>query len=49
MNLDFKKLFDMQGALDTHITNEKDLEGQYLLDEKTLALLVELGELANEW
>ena len=49
MNLDFKKLFEMQGALDAHIINEKELEGQDLLPMKILALQVELGELANEW
>ncbi len=47
MNLD--KLFNMQAKLDDHIKKEKGLEGKELLDEKILALQVELGELANEW
>lgn len=48
MKLDWKKLFEMQAALDRHIIEDKDLEGQDLLDRKILALQVELGELANE-
>lgn len=48
MKLNWKKLFEMQAALDRHIIEDKDLEGQDLLDKKILALLVELGELANE-
>lgn len=47
MNL--QKLFEIQAKLDKHIVEEKGLEGQDLLDEKILALQVELGELANEW
>lgn len=47
MNLD--KLFDMQRELDQRIVKEKGLEGQDLLQQKILALQVELGELANEW
>lgn len=48
MNL--SKLFEMQAELDEHIINtHKDLVGQRLIDKKILALLVELGELANEW
>lgn len=47
MNL--QKLFETQAKLDKHIVQEKGLEGQNLLDEKILALQVELGELANEW
>lgn len=42
-------LFKKQQKLDKHIEKEKGLEGQDLLDEKILALQVELGELANEW
>lgn len=49
MKLNWKKLFEMQAALDRHIIEDKDLEGQDLLDKKILALQVELGELANEW
>src|SRR5690625_4915991 len=47
MNL--TKLFETQRILDEKIVKEKGLEGQDLLDEKILALQVELGELANEW
>lgn len=47
MNL--SKLFKAQKKLDDRIVKEKGLEGQDLLDEKILALQVELGELANEW
>lgn len=47
MNL--SKLFEFQRKLDQHIIKEKGLEGQYLVPQKTLALQVELGELANEW
>jgi len=43
------KLFDAQRKLDEHITRKKGLEGQDLFAKKILALLVELGELANEW
>ncbi|GEN30251.1 dimeric dUTPase (all-alpha-NTP-PPase superfamily) [Cerasibacillus quisquiliarum] len=47
MNL--SKLFPIQKKLDDRIEKEKGLEGQDLLNKKILALLVELGELANEW
>lgn len=47
MNL--QPLFEMQDALDEKIVTEKGLEGQDLLEEKILALQVELGELANDW
>src|SRR5690606_38322929 len=47
MNL--SKLFKIQKQLDERIVREKGLEGQDLLDKKILALMVELGELANEW
>jgi dimeric dUTPase (all-alpha-NTP-PPase superfamily) len=44
------KLFQMQNVLDEHILNEHpELKGQNNLDWKILALLVELGECANEW
>src|SRR5690625_1219425 len=38
----------MQKDLDKYIENNHQLEGQDLIEEKMLALLVELGELANE-
>jgi len=47
--MDLQKLFKAQRELDNRIVKEKELEGQDLLDKKILALLVELGELANEW
>jgi dimeric dUTPase (all-alpha-NTP-PPase superfamily) len=38
----------MQKELDTYITNHHQLADENLFEEKVLALLVELGELANE-
>src|SRR5690625_3159189 len=49
LKMNLQKLFKAQKQLDDHIVKEKGLEGQDLLDKKTLALQVELGELANEW
>lgn len=46
MNL--SKLFIIQDKLDERIKQEHGLQGQDLLDEKILALQVEVGELANE-
>lgn len=46
MNL--QQLFTMQAALDQHIEAQHNLQNEDLLDRKVLALLVELGELANE-
>ncbi|RFU65951.1 dUTP diphosphatase [Peribacillus glennii] len=46
MNL--AKLFEMQAALDRHIETSHGLEKEDLVERKVLALLVELGELANE-
>lgn len=47
MNLE--KLFEAQKELSQKIVETKGLQGKDLLDEKILALQVELGELANEW
>ena len=47
MNL--TKLFELQRRLDERIIEEKGLHNLNLLDIRKLALLVELGELANEW
>jgi dimeric dUTPase (all-alpha-NTP-PPase superfamily) len=48
--MELTKLFDMQRKLDDHIMDEHpELKGQNNLDWKILALLVELGECANEW
>lgn len=46
MNL--QQLFTMQAALDQHIEAQHNLQNEDLFDRKVLALLVELGELANE-
>ncbi|MFE8703765.1 dUTP diphosphatase [Cytobacillus sp. FJAT-54145] len=46
MNL--QKLFEMQKGLDQHIEQNHNLENENLFDRKVLALLVEIGELANE-
>ncbi|NRD76066.1 dUTP diphosphatase [Bacillus sp. BRMEA1] len=46
MNL--KKLFEMQRALDRHIEEKHQLLEEDLFNRKVLALMVELGELANE-
>lgn len=46
--MDWQKLFQMQKELDTYIENNHDLSEANLFHEKHLALLVELGELANE-
>ncbi|KMY55012.1 dUTPase [Bacillus sp. FJAT-27231] len=42
------KLFRMQRALDEYIETEHGLQEADLFDKKVLALLVEIGELANE-
>lgn len=46
MNL--RRLYDMQRELDAKIESQHGLRKEDLVDEKVLALLVELGELANE-
>lgn len=46
MNL--QKLYEMQKGLDSHIEMKHGLENQDLFEQKILALLVEVGELANE-
>jgi dimeric dUTPase (all-alpha-NTP-PPase superfamily) len=43
-----EKLFHMQKALDAHIEEKHMLQDEELFDRKVLALLVEIGELANE-
>jgi dimeric dUTPase (all-alpha-NTP-PPase superfamily) len=43
-----EKLFKMQKELDKHIESQHGLENEDLFDRKVLALLVEIGELANE-
>jgi dimeric dUTPase (all-alpha-NTP-PPase superfamily) len=46
--LDLLHLFKLQKELDERILKEHNLEPKKLLKEKMLALLVEVGELANE-
>ncbi|MDW0110385.1 dUTP diphosphatase [Sporosarcina aquimarina] len=46
--MDMKKLFNMQLELDTYIQAQHGLSDQNLFEDKVLALLVELSELANE-
>lgn len=46
--MQLEKLFRMQQALDQHIEEKHELQNEDLFNRKVLALLVELGELANE-
>ncbi|WP_243291217.1 dUTP diphosphatase [Bacillus sp. FJAT-47783] len=46
MNLNL--LFDMQRELDKRIEMKHELQNESLIERKLLALLVEIGELANE-
>lgn len=46
--MDLLHLFKLQKELDERILEEHNLESKKLLKEKMLALLVEVGELANE-
>lgn len=46
--MNISKLMDMQAVLDQHIERKHGLETEDLVERKILALLVELGELANE-
>ncbi|MGM7720899.1 dUTP diphosphatase [Metabacillus sp. Hm71] len=46
--MNFLSLFDMQQKLDTKIETQHKLENESLIERKILALLVEVGELANE-
>jgi dimeric dUTPase (all-alpha-NTP-PPase superfamily) len=46
--MNVQKLFEMQKALDRHIETKHQLMDEDLFERKVLALLVELGELANE-
>lgn len=43
-----QEMFEMQKGLDGHIEKQHELENEDLFDRKVLALLVEMGELANE-
>ncbi|QOR65759.1 dUTP diphosphatase [Cytobacillus suaedae] len=46
MNID--TMFELQKVLDNHIKQKHKLEMENLIEKKVLALLVEIGELANE-
>lgn len=46
--MDFKKLFKMQDQLDSYINEVKGLSGHDVMQERILALIVEIGEFANE-
>ncbi|UJL45022.1 dUTP diphosphatase [Virgibacillus sp. NKC19-16] len=46
--MDWKALYSMQEKLDKYIEEKHDLLDKDVFQEKYLALLVELGELANE-
>ncbi|MFB1050876.1 dUTP diphosphatase [Paraliobacillus sp. JSM ZJ581] len=46
--MNWEKLFVMQKQLDMYIQSNHALETSVLFDKKVLALLVEIGELANE-
>ncbi|HLR41042.1 MAG TPA: dUTP diphosphatase [Virgibacillus sp.] len=46
--MDWNTLFTMQAALDKYIEENNDLANTDIFEAKYLALLVELGELANE-
>lgn len=46
--MDWNELFSMQKQLDKYIVSNHPLAGKDIFREKYLALLVELGELANE-
>src|SRR5690625_5205965 len=46
--MNWDTLFKMQQKLDTYIVDNHKLHDENLFDKKMLALLVELGELANE-
>lgn len=45
--MDLKKLFHLQKDLDSQIIEEHDLENEVLFSQKSLALQVRLGNLAN--
>lgn len=46
--MNYQQLFQMQKGLDRHIETNHQLQDEDLFERKVLALLVELGELANE-
>ncbi len=46
--MDLQKLYSLQQQLDMHIETKHGLHEENLVEKKILALLVEIGELANE-
>ncbi len=46
--MEWDTLFKMQKELDSYIESNHNLANHDLFDDKYLALLVEIGELANE-
>ncbi|ALV23481.1 hypothetical protein ASO20_02380 [Mycoplasma sp. (ex Biomphalaria glabrata)] len=48
MNFDVVKLYEMQSKLDGYIIVNHNVKEQETINERWIALLVELGELANE-
>jgi dimeric dUTPase (all-alpha-NTP-PPase superfamily) len=48
MLIDLTDIFEKQGKLDANIHNKRKVSYSIIVDEIKLALLVELGELANE-
>lgn len=48
LHVNWETLFAMQKKLDNYISDQHQLDNKNLLEERFLALLVELGELANE-
>ena len=46
--MNFKKIFKMQESLDKNIHQVHDVSFENTIDKKILALLVEIGEFANE-
>lgn len=48
MNLQIDDLFEMQKTLDQYIFQQHQLQREQTLQQRILALLVEIGELANE-
>ncbi|WP_347862611.1 dUTP diphosphatase [Salimicrobium sp. PL1-032A] len=46
--MEWQKLYEYQRQLDTYIEEKNDVDRAGIIDQKTLAFYVELGELANE-
>ncbi|MGR9049117.1 dUTP diphosphatase [Halobacillus faecis] len=46
--MNWERLYDMQRKLDQYIEEQHEIQEGQKIEEKVLALLVELGELANE-